>query len=350
MESAEAPHANSQSLPAPEPNLVPLPFCPSGSLQTPPASSQPSVNQGRFLNASLSPSPFEGSEPPLGYASEADRRGPAISGAPPSPNPWDALSTEPSPRTLATSAAGPCDEDLSNDWASQEEEGSGSQQADASWEIVSGAGLIVEDGPSQGGACAFSDAFVRMTDGGASGLVLPWETPLMRAIFSDDIPTSMGLCEPNLAIPGDAPQVPVAGLAISGGRQSTPRAASGSSWAEQAIMPMLDEVPSDRSSRLLAQCVTKWRLILNRYHSEQSTQTPEDDEIEACFGTRSVHTIAKRANSCLSFLRWFDVMGPLHLRPFCDEASWSYIGFVRRSGAGASCAEVLPIRDGYGQS
>ena len=319
MESAEASHANSQSLPAPEPNLVPLPFCPSGSLQTPPASSQPSVNQGRFLNVSLSPSPFEGPEPFLGFASEADRRESAISGAPPFKS-WDALSTEPSPRTLATSAAGPCDEDLSNDWALQEE-ASGSQQADASWEIVSGAGLSVEDRPSQGGACAFSDAFVRMTDGGASGLVLLWETPLTRAIFSDDIPTSMGLCEPSLAIPGDAPQVPVAGLAISGGRQSTPRAASGSSWAEQAIVPMLDEVPSDRSSRLLAHCVTKWRLILNRYHSEQSTQTPEDDEIEACFGTRSVHTIAKRANSCLSFLRWFDVMGPLHLRPFCDEAS-----------------------------
>ena len=106
-------------------------------------------------------------------------------------------------------------------------------------------------------------------------------------------------------------------------------------------MPLLDEVPADKSSRLLAHCVTKWRLILNRYHSEQSTQTPEDDEIEACFGTRSVRTIAKRANSCLAFLRWFDVMGPMHLRPFCDEASWSYIGFVRRSGAGASCASAF---------
>ena len=267
--------------PTPEPNLVPLPFCQSGSLP----------------------------------------------------------STEPSPHTLATSAASPFDEDLSNNWALQEE-ASGSQQADASWEIVSGAGLSVEDRPSQGGACAFSDAFVSMTDGGVSGLVLPWETPLMPAIFSDDIPASMGLCEPKLAIPGDAPQVPVAELAISGGRQSTPRAASGSSWAEQAIMPLLDEVPADKSSRLLAHCVTKWRLILNRYHSEQSTQTFEDDEIEACFGTRSVRTIAKRANSCLAFLRWFDVMGPMHLRPFCDEASWSYIGFVRRSGAGASCASM----------
>ena len=106
-------------------------------------------------------------------------------------------------------------------------------------------------------------------------------------------------------------------------------------------MPMLDEVPAGKGSRLLAHCVTKWRLILNRYHSEQSAQTPEDDEIEACFGTRSVRTIAKRANSCLSFLRWFDVMGPMHLRPFCDEGSWSYIGFVRRSGAGASCASAF---------
>ena len=314
MESAEASHASSRSLPAPEPKLVPLPFCQSGSLHTPPASSQPSVNWGRVFDSSLSPSLFEGSEPRLGCAYEADRRESDISVAPPSPNPWDALSTEPSPRTLATSAAGPFDEDLSNNWALQEE-ASGSQQADASWEIVSGAGLGVEDRPPQGGACAFSDAFVRMTDGGASGLVLPWETPLMRAIFSDDIPASMGLCEPKLAIPGDAPQVPVAELAISGGRQSTPRAASGSSWAEQAIMPMLDEVPADKCSRLLAHCVTKWRLILNRYHSEQSTQTPEDDEIEACFGARSVRTIAKRANSCLSFLRWFDVMGPMHLRP-----------------------------------
>ena len=168
MESAEASHAISQSLPAPEPNLVPLPFCQSGSLHTPPASSQPSLNWGRVFDSSLSPCPFEGSEPPLGRAYEADRRESDISVAPPSPNPWDALSTKPSPRTLATSAAGPFDEDLSNNWALQEE-ASGSQQADASWEIVSGAGLGVEDRPPQGGACAFSDAFVRMTDGGASG-------------------------------------------------------------------------------------------------------------------------------------------------------------------------------------
>ena len=75
-------------------------------------------------------------------------------------------------------------------------------------------------------------------------------------------------------------------------------------------MPLLDEVPADKSSRLLAHCVTKWRLILNRYHSEQSAQTPEDDEIEACFGTRSVRTIAKRANSCLAFLRGSMSWGP----------------------------------------
>ena len=56
---------------------------------------------------------------------------------------------------------------------------------------------------------AFSDAFNRVSDGGAASLTLPWETPLMRAIFSDDPSEIVNLSARPLCMVGSVPEVPV---------------------------------------------------------------------------------------------------------------------------------------------
>ena len=58
----------------------------------------------------------------------------------------------------------------------------------------------------------------------------------------------------------------------------------------------------------------------------------------ACFGTRSVHTVAKRASGFLAFLRWFDVVSAKPSSPFCDASFWKYVSFLDQSSAAASTA------------
>ena len=56
---------------------------------------------------------------------------------------------------------------------------------------------------------AFSDAFNRVSDGGAASLTLPWETPLLRAIFGDDPSEFVNLSARPLCMVGSVPEVPV---------------------------------------------------------------------------------------------------------------------------------------------
>ena len=63
-----------------------------------------------------------------------------------------------------------------------------------------------------------------------------------------------------------------------------------------------------------------------------------EEEIIACFGTRSVHTVMKRANTFSAFLRWLDVVSSANPSAFCDAAYWKYLKFLESSGAAASSA------------
>ena len=52
---------------------------------------------------------------------------------------------------------------------------------------------------------AFSDAFSRVSDGEAASLTPPWETPLMRAIFSDNPSEFVNLSARPLCMVGSVP-------------------------------------------------------------------------------------------------------------------------------------------------
>ena len=57
----------------------------------------------------------------------------------------------------------------------------------------------------------------------------------------------------------------------------------------------------------------------------------------ASLGTRSPHTILKRVNAVLAYLRWFDVFVEARSSAFEEEAYWKYVKFLKRSGSAASC-------------
>ena len=68
----------------------------------------------------------------------------------------------------------------------------------------------------------------------------------------------------------------------------------------------------------------------------------EEEEILACFGSRSVHTVTKRANDSangfLSYLRWFDVLSGCQGSVFSDAVYRKYLAFLDASAAAASSA------------
>ena len=154
---------------------------------------------------------------------------------------------------------------------------------------------------------AFGEAFGRVSDGGASELVLPWETPLMKAIFSDD--PGAGVCLSNRlpVMVGSVPSLPVPVQQTRNAKLSVGRDEFGISYAAQALQPLRDEDVLRKQQRMIEQGVAKWRLVFGRYARDFDESAPDEDSILASLGTRSPHTILKRVNAVLAYLRWFDV-------------------------------------------
>ena len=72
------------------------------------------------------------------------------------------------------------------------------------------------------------------------------------------------------------------------------------SLAAQAVQPLKDEGVLRKQQRMIEQGVAKWRLIYGRYARNLSQAAPDEDSILASLGTRSPHTILKRANAVLA--------------------------------------------------
>ena len=108
------------------------------------------------------------------------------------------------------------------------------------------------------------------------------------------------------------------------------------SFATRAFLPLRDEDVIAKREKLLEQGVGKWRIVWGRYAREVGTQAPDEDGLLACLGTRSVHTILKRANAVLSFLRWFDVLMEPCVSPFEEESFWKFMKFLSKSKGAAS--------------
>ena len=94
---------------------------------------------------------------------------------------------------------------------------------------------------------------------------------------------------------------------------------------EHAVRKFKDEDDLDKEEKILHRAAARWALIVFRYAREVGWAPTSEEEIIACFGTRSVHTVMKRANTFSAFLRWLDVVSSANPSAFCDAAYWKYL-------------------------
>ena len=249
----------------------------------------------------------------------------------PSLNPWDALSVS---SVAHTSCAQSADEPLARASDIAQSRPSANLEPGS---VVRASSLLSSSGAGIDLGLAFGEAFGRVSDGGTSELVLPWETPLMKAIFSDDPGVSVCLSDRLPVMVGSVPPLPVHAQPVRAARPSGDSANCDISFAAQAIQPLRDEDVLSKQQRMIEQGVAKWRLVFGRYARDFNESAPDEDSILASLGTRSPHTILKRVNAVLAYLRWFDVFIEAGGSAFEEGAYWKYVKFLKKSGSAASC-------------
>ena len=176
-------------------------------------------------------------------------------------------------------------------------------------------------------------------------IVLPCETPFYKELFGDE-PFSQSL----------VPEMPIGALCSFGGepgpQEMAQTVAAVASFTEgtpvfSACVASTDDGPFHAvQSKLHNVAVQKLLTVLR--HDLNSSETGrhilalgDDWEqlqgahkiVEAVLGTRAPSTLVKRANSLLSYLRWFDRMNRFDLDPFSEECIWMYLQQLRESGA-----------------
>ena len=176
-------------------------------------------------------------------------------------------------------------------------------------------------------------------------IVLPWETPFYKELFGDE-PFGQSL----------VPEMPIGALCSFGGEPGPQEVAqtvaavanfTADTPVFSACIASTDDGPFHAvQSKLHNVAVQKLLTVLR--HDLNSSETGrhilalgDDWEqlqgahkiVEAVLGTRAPSTLVKRANSLLSYLRWFDRMNRFDLDPFSEECIWMYLQQLRDSGA-----------------
>ena len=97
--------------------------------------------------------------------------------------------------------------------------------------------------------------------------------------------------------------------------------------------------------------VCKLQLIVSRFNKSRlsselrnaleaaSPQAQLQETIAACVGLRSPHTVLKRANAILAFLRWADKEDTVE--PLSEGSVWAFFSWLKREGAPPSRAASL---------
>ena len=175
---------------------------------------------------------------------------------------------------------------------------------------------------------------------------LPWERGIFRAMFGSEDPSNpfdnLIVRVPGPLLPAhspaavvDEPRPPVPALDI----------------ASRAFGAFQDVHPSLERDKLMDKSVCKLQLIVSRFDKSRlsselrsaleaaSPQAQLQETISACVGLRSPHTVLKRANTILAFLRWADKEDTLE--PFSESTVWDFFSWLKREGAPPSRAASL---------
>ncbi|CAE7476567.1 unnamed protein product, partial [Symbiodinium sp. CCMP2592] len=164
---------------------------------------------------------------------------------------------------------------------------------------------------------------------------------VFRAIFGDE-----GLTNPfdNLVLKMPGPLVP-AHVPPAEPKIPEPPIPS-ADIASRAFKSFKDVHPSDERDMVMDRAVCKLQHIICRTDvdrlspelAQAASSKDATDEVfgivSACVGLRSPHTVVKRANAILAYLRWCDKEG--YEKPFCEDSVWSFISYLKKEKVLAS--------------
>ena len=174
----------------------------------------------------------------------------------------------------------------------------------------------------------------------------PWERGVFRSIFGSEDPSNPF---DNLVINVPGPLLPThsPAAAVSEPRPPIPTL----DIASRAFGAFQDLHPSHERDQLMDRAVCKLQLIVGRCNKSRlsselsnaleaaSPQVQLQETIAACVGLRSPHTVLKRANAILAFLRWADKEDTLE--PLSEGTVWDFFSWLKREGAPPSRAASL---------
>ena len=175
---------------------------------------------------------------------------------------------------------------------------------------------------------------------------LPWERGVFRSIFGDE-----GVSNPfdSLVLRMPMPLVP-AHVPSTSKEFPEPPMPTGD-IASRAFKSFKDQHPSEERDMIMDRAICKLQHIVGRTEvirlstelarASLSSNAQEEvfSTIAACVGLRSPHTVTKRANAVLSYIRWCDKESIE--RPFAEESVWAFVSQLRRDKAPPSRSASL---------
>ena len=178
------------------------------------------------------------------------------------------------------------------------------------------------------------------------GPALPWERGIFRSIFgSQESSNPFDNLLPRVPGPLKPPHVST----VSAGEPRPPVPVH--DIASQAFGAFKDLHPAHEREQMMDKAVCKMHHVVGRIDSSrlspelgssfggEKSRNMSLETIGACIGLRSPHTVLKRANTILSFLRWAD-KEELET-PVAEEAVWSYFSMLKKEGSPPSRASAI---------
>ena len=169
-----------------------------------------------------------------------------------------------------------------------------------------------------------SDVYIRGSWN--TSITIPWETDLMRHIFSDSVPA------PSVSMPLNWGSTALPSAAATEDKPAKPQIPEGCVWTcAKHIKYTSDDNFLVQRSKTMPTALPKWRFILalDFDQSEVGRQLNGVDSmdvvLQSVIGVKSPNTVLKRANSILMYYRWHAVHGNDPFLPFSESDTWAYV-------------------------
>ena len=196
-----------------------------------------------------------------------------------------------------------------------------------------------------GGLSSFQDdnaavLHVHMSGLSRTGVVLPWETPLMTQIFGDPLPNQ------SLSMPLNWGHIPEPFAATIDG----PEIPSATKWTcSKYVKHVSDETYLQVRDRTMKGALAKWKFLVmldlecssvGRQLLDADADTVNDVLISV-MGVKSPNTVLKRANAMMLFYRWQSVHVTSEFLPLKETDVWQYVISQSKTASSASRSQSL---------